>query len=136
MEHHEPSERGRSPGLVTELTFSVLFAVVGVTLVVLCGQPDLDERLDTFLLLILVSILCLGIIGSIYLLYFVKRYRRSLQLLSDNVKSWKIRIAFMCIFVIGMTLGEITSGIMDVECWRVKYEKIDIGHLIFRIANI
>ena len=78
MEHHEPSERGRSPGLVTEPTFSALFAVVGVTLVVLCGQPDLDERLDTFLLLILVSILFLGIIGSIYLLYFVKRYRRSL----------------------------------------------------------
>ena len=51
MEHHEPSERDRSPG--TELTFSVLFAVVGVTLVVLCGQPELDERLDTFLLLII-----------------------------------------------------------------------------------
>ena len=127
------------PGLAgpgTEVTFPMVFAVLGVSLVILCSQADLEVGLETIQLLCLTFILCVGLTGSIYLLYYLGRYRPSFSWPSDKTKSWKIRISFLWLFVFGVTVGEIALVIINVECWLVTYSKLEIGELIFRISII
>ena len=116
----------------TGVTFPIFFAVVGVFIGTLYCQEN-DGNLSFVSLSVIIF---LGLIGSTHLLYYIVRYRPSYLWNSENIKSWKIRIFFMCIFVLGVIAGEVILGIIDIECWRVTKSKWKIGEVVFRVVNV
>ena len=136
MEHQELNERLLHISYITEVTFPIFFAVAGAFIGNLCSKPDLSETLGIVLLLILVLIICLGTTGSIHLLYSTIRHRSTFQQPLRNLKSWKIRIFFMLLFVCGIIAGKILLVITNIECWRVTQSKKEIGEIVFRVVDV